>query len=544
MSPDGNQLAIVARQADGRQRLWLRPLEELEARELPGTDGAVAPFWSPDNRSVAFFADGKLKKIDIGGGQPVTLCSVASFNSGSWSTQGVIVFSRAAGSAGLGGGPLLKVPQSGGVPTAATTLRDDEAAHLRPSFLPDGRHFLYRMMPVRPGASSLMYVGSLDSNDRVEVREAIGNVSYSRGHLLFVRESTLMAQPFDVQRLTLTGDPLPVADQIQTTFTGIPVGAFSVSENGVLAYQTGTSAENGMQLTWLDRAGKAVGIVGGRARYNDIELSPDGRQAAVSIPREQRRDVWLIDLARGVPTRFTFDDSGAQTAVWSPDGTRVVFNTLRGGVSNLSEKSAGGGPEQPLLTGEGFKVPLSWSSDGRFVLYSPRTPGTDLWVLPMFGDRKPFPLFPAPVQNEGAPAAQSRTGELLARNFGRFSPDGRWVAYVSNESGAPQVYVVPFPDANNGKWQISPAGGTQPRWRRDGKEIFYVNDDALMAATVDAAGAGLQIGAAQPLFKFRNPGMNRSYYDVAPDGQRFLFETRVEDTGSPSITVVVNWDRK
>jgi Tol biopolymer transport system component len=543
VSPDGNQLAMVARNAEGRQRLWVRSLEALAARELPGTDGAVAPFWSPDSRFVAFFADGKLKKIDVGGGAPVTLCSIASFNSGTWSTQGVIVFSRAGGGAS-GGGALLKVPQSGGVPTAATTLGDDEALHIRPSFLPDGRHFLYRVTGPSTVAGR-MYVGSLDSNDRVMLPDPIGNASYSRGHLLFVRESTLMAQPFDVQRLALTGEPVPVADQIQTSITSVPVGAFSASENGVLAYQTGTSAEYGVQLTWLDRAGKAVGIVAGRARYNDIELSPDGRQAAVSIPRpEQRRDVWLIDMARGVPTRFTFDEAGAQTAVWSPDGTRVIFNALRSGLSDLFEKSAGGGPEQVLLTGEGFKVPFSWSSDGRFVLYSPRTPAMDLWVLPMAGDRKPFPLFQTASRNERQSTAAQGNRESFVRNYGRFSPDGRWVAYVSNESGAQQVYVVPFPDANNGKWQVSPSGGSQPRWRRDGREIFYINDDVLMAATVSAAGAGLQIGAAQPLFKFRNAGLNRSNYDVAADGQRFLFETRVDDASSPPITVVVNWDRK
>jgi eukaryotic-like serine/threonine-protein kinase len=542
VSPDGRQIVMVARNAEGRARLWVRSLDALGSRELPGTDGAVAPFWSPNSQSVAFFADGKLKKINVADGLPVTLCSTTSLNSGAWGTQGVIVFSRAGGGSG-GGGALLKVSQSGGVPTQATTLAAGEVLHIRPSFLPDGRHFLFRVTAV--GASGGTFVGSLESTERIRLPGDFGNAVYARGRILFVRESTLMAQPFDEQGLALTGEPVPIADQIETSATSIPIGSFSVSQTGVLAYQTGASALGGVQLTWLDRNGKVLGVVGNHARYNDIELSPDGKQALVSIARaEARRDIWLIDLIRDVQTRVTFNDAGAQTSIWSPDGARVVFNVRRGNGSDLLQRPASGGPERPLLTGEGFKVPFSWSPDGRFILYSPRTPAMTIWVLPVSGDGKPFPFFQTtPGKEETFSDTSGSGGEYLVRNYARFSPHGDWVAFVSNESATAQVFVVPFPDATSNRLQVSRSGGREPRWRRDGTEIFYLNEDTLMAAPVSGTGASLQIGTPQQVFRFRNAGMGRSSYDVAPDGQRFLFVTRVEETSSAPITVVVNWDR-
>jgi len=529
VSPDGRQLVMVSQNAEGRARLWVRAFDTLAARELAGTDGAMAPFWSPDSRFVAFFADGRLKKVDIAGGLPTPLCSLSSLNSGAWGTQGVLLLARAGG--GGGGGVLLRVPQSGGEPTPATSLGAGDGLHVRPVFLPDGRHFIYRAT-ARGTDSGGIYVSSLDSSERQRLfADGIGQVVYARAHLLFIRESTLMAQPFDAQWLALTGEPVPIADQVQTNGNSAPVGDFSASDTGVVAYQISSSAEIGSQLTWFDRSGTTQGVVGTRGKYADVELSPDGTQASVSIaaPRGQR-DIWLIDIARGVPTKFTFDDGGAQASIWAPDGKRVAFNASRAGRFDLFQKTSNGGDEEPLLTDMSDKVPLSWSPDGRFILYADsrrvtpaESPG--LWILPLSGDRKPVRLLQTPS----------------VANQGQFSPDGHWIAFTSYRSGRGETYVTPFPRSKSVEWQVSTSGGTEPRWRPDGKELFYLNGDALMAASVAVDTDGVRFGVPQRLFTFRTTGSPRSKYAVAPDGQRFLFNTRTEETRTAPITIVMNW---
>jgi eukaryotic-like serine/threonine-protein kinase len=519
VSPDGSRIVIVATGADGKTQLWVRSLDTLTAQVLAGTEGAFQPFWSPDSRYLGFFADGKLKKIEVSGGPPVTLCVAPDPRSGTWNQGGVIVFAPTTNSA------LQKVSAAGGVPTAATVLGQGETAHVRPFFLPDGRHFVYRAYTGPAGGP--IYVASLDSVERKLLFNADStNVVYSQGYLLFLREATLMAQPFDAQRLTLAGDAFPIAEQILLfATTSQPSGVFSASENGLLAYQTGTGAA-GAQLEWVDRTGKQVSVLGDSAA-EDLEVSPDGKRASVNIPTPNAKNIWVYDVARGLRTRFTFDAAGDLTSIWSPDGSRVVFNSRRKGHYDLYQKaSSGAGAEEVLLEDNTDKYPTGWSPDGRFILYRSigTATGDDIFVLPLSGDRKPFPFLKTQF-NE---------------NFAKFSPDGRWIAYVSDESGKNEVYVAPFPGPG-GKWQISTDVGNYPRWRHDGNEIFYLAPDyKLMAAAVNGKGSSFQVGQVKPLFQTR-ARTARYEYAVSADGQRFLINTITQQTASAPITVVLNW---
>ncbi len=520
VSPDGHRITFVAVGADRRSLLWVRSLDTLAAYALAGTEGAARAFWSPDGRFLGFFADGKLKKIDVTGGPPITLCDSGAGVGGTWSRDGVIVFAPKTTSG------FQKVSASGGMPTAATALAEGELGHRRPFFLPDGRHFLYYSAGSATTGGAV-YVSSLDSAERkFLINSDSVNVVYSQGHLLFVRETTLMAQPFDARRLTLTGEAFPIAEQIQTTNINPSYAVFSASENGVLAYQTGPGAA-GSQLIWFDRTGKQIGALGDSRAYADLELSPDQKRASVSTLSRAGADIWLYDVTRGLPTRFTFGPGLAFISIWSPDGSRIVFNSTRKGHLDLYQKaSSGAGTEEVLVEDNLVKYPLSWSPDGRFILYSSAgsQTGIDLFVLPLTGDRKPFPFLQTQF-NEGQ---------------GQFSPDGRWVAYASDEAGKFEIYVAPFPGPG-GKWQISTAGGSFPRWRRDGTEIFYLAPDTtLMAAGVNGKGSTFQVGAVMPLFKTRVTGP-RYEYGVSADGQRFLINTPPGQAASTPITVVLNW---
>jgi hypothetical protein len=423
---------------------------------------------------------------------------------------------------------LQKVSASGGAPTAGTVLAPGEVAHMRPSFLSDGRHFLYRVFAGSVGGP--IYVASLDSSERKLLFNADSqDVLYTQGHLLFLRENTLMAQPFDEHRLEVTGDAVPIAEQVQTTGTNPPYGVFSASKTGVLAYQAGGDAA-GTQLLWFDRTGKQTSVLGDSAPSANIELSQDGKRALVSLLEQGRstRGIWIYDIGRGLRTRFTFDTSDDRDPIWSPDGTRVVFNSNRKLHYDLYQKAASGaGGEDVLFNDNLDKIPVSWSSDGRFILYtvSGKATGFDLFVVPLAGDRKPVPFL----------------NTKFNETSGQFSPDGRWVAYQSDESGKSEVYVAPFPGAG-GKWQVSIAGGDYPRWRRDGAEIFYLaSDNKLMAAAVNGKGQNFEVGVVTQLFQTRAVTRLGSHYDVSADGQRFLINTRPEQTAAAAITVVMNW---
>jgi Tol biopolymer transport system component len=526
VSPDGRQVAFVARNTDGTTLIWVRSLDTLAARGLAGTEGGVSPFWSPDSRSIGFFADRKLKKIDVAGGPPITLCDARTGISGAWSSKGMIVFSPA------GGTVLEKVPASGGVPSPATAFQDGETGHARPAFLPDGEHFVYRGIPRPEDPRGPLFVGSLSSTEGTRVMDDVAstNVIYAQGHLLFLRERTLMAQPFDSGRLVVSGDPVPIAEQIQTI---AGYGFFSASDSGVLAYQTGTAA-GAPQLVWVDRAGKVLTAVGKPAAYGSLALSPDGRRALVSLAAQAGADLWVLDLMRdGLASRFTFDPAIDNNPVWSPGGDRIVFSSLRTGNADMYQKASNGtGSEEVVLATSENEVATSWSADGRYLLYTQNVPAGDIWVLPMSGERKPFRFL------------QSRANEAQ----GQFSPDGRWVAYQSNESGRLETYVTQFNGANRaseGKWQVSISGGGSPRWSPDGRELFYLStvpDPQLMAATIVIDRDNFQVRAVTPLFRVRPPFTSGSYYEVAPDGSRFLFNMAPESPAATApITVVLNW---
>jgi eukaryotic-like serine/threonine-protein kinase len=524
ISPDGRRVVLIVSDAAGRQSLWLRPLDALEAQPLAGTEAGDQPFWSPDGRSIGFIAAGKLKKLDVSGGPAQTLSDAISVG-GAWNRDGVIVFSRSSAEG------LYRIPAGGGTPEPLTTLDKsrNEYVHAWPHFLPDGRHFLY-VAGSSPREQSAVFLGSLDSKQTRLLLNVESSVAYAPpGYLLFAREGTLVARPFDANRLQLTGEAVPVVKQIGFTL-GNAQAHFSVSETGTLLYRTNTAAAD-TQLVWFDRAGKQLGTVGAAGHYSDIRLSPDGKHVAFQRfdAEAGASDIWLIDLARGTTSRLTFDPANDGDAVWSPDGGSVVFSSMRDGLPNLYQKrSSGAGGEELLLKTEDAKIANDWSPDGRHVLYNAMSRQSfDLWVLPLFGERRPEPFVRTDFQEAG----------------GRFSPDGRWIAYISNESGRYEVYVQSFP-VSGGKWQVSNGGGGSPRWRRDGRELFYLSADGklLMAVEVDGSSDTFEAGVPKRLFEPRVGAISGdSPYDAAADGRRFLINALVEENVPAPVTVVLNW---
>jgi Tol biopolymer transport system component len=536
LSPDGTRVVFGAKAKDGKSQLWIRRLDSPIAQPLPGTEGGYLPFWSPDSRWVGFGQEKKLKKIDIQGGPPVMLAdlpntSTFAFRGGSWNSQDTIVYG------GRGGDeiPIMSVPAAGGTSkpiTGSDKSNGARGAQGYPWFLPDGRHFLYTSqmtgdIPVR--------VGSLDEPGKPGkvVAKANSNAMYAQGYLLYLRENTLMAQPFDAQRLETTGGAVPVEEGIPTYTSPSRVAAFTVSPAGLLAYETGATRAQ-RQLVWKDRTGKVLGTLGDALSsffVGNLRLSPDGKSLAVTL-REgaatTNNDIWIYDVARGIRTRFTFDPASDTNAVWSPDGKTIYFASDRRhpGSSDLFRKASNGaGAEELVLGDSATKAPASVSPDGKLLLYGRRgeKTGNDMWVLPLTPGGKPEPrVFLETPFNLG---------------LAQFSPDGRWIAYSSNESGQPEVYAAPFPGPG-GKRQISSGGGTLPRWRRDGKEIFYVSaENQLMAAEVAERNGTLEVGQVRKLF---DVAVATSGYDVSADGQKFVLADQRSGATVP-LTLVQNW---
>ena len=525
LSPDGRQLVFVA-SGDGPSRLWLRPLTATSAQPLVGTDRAQFPFWSPDSRSIGFFADGKLKRLDVGSGQPQVI-SDAFARGGTWNADGIVLFTRTSTS------PLFRMSASGGEAVTVTEL-DRQNSHRFPLFLPDGRHFLFYAQGERDTAG--IYLGSLDAADmtRLTAADAAG-VYMPPGWLAWVRGGTLVAQRLELTRGALAGDLVTLADPVAVDTLSL-VGAVSVSATGLVAYRSG--AANRRQLTWFDRSGKALSTLGAPDENNltSPRLSPDGRRVAIYRTLQGNADIWLLEGGR--TSRFTFDDGLDRYPLWSPDGSRIAFDSNRTSARNLyAKRSGGGGSEELLLDSPQDKAANDWSADGRFLIYHSIDPQTnrDLWVLPLEADRKPWVFLKTPFNERWA----------------QFSLDGRWVAYVSNESGRDEIYVRPFvraaaststDDAVGGRaagqWQVSTAGGNFPRWRADGKELYYIGlDGQLMAAPLASAGATLEPGAPVALFHTDIFGGGTDngqswQYDVARDG-RFLINTVLDDASSP-----------
>jgi len=536
LSPDGRHLAFSATNPDGSQFLWVRPLDSTDARMLSGTDGATFPFWSPDGRSLGFFAGSKLKRIDIAGGPPLSLCDAQSARGGAWSQDGVIVFSPAFSD------PIFRVPAVGGTPEPVTKLDPSQhTSHRWPFFLPDGKHFLY--VAIRHATArteqNAVFVASVDGKVNKLVLRTGGNAAYASGYLLFVRDTTLLAQPFDTAALDLRGEPVPIAQDVlydPTTWNAV----FSPSQTGLLVYQPALDSSGAKELAWFDRSGNQVGAFGEKANFFSIRFAPNGQRLAAEIGYPSS-EIWVYELARGTRTRLTFDPSDDRIPVWSPDGSRVAYSSNRARANLdvydiLARSSTGTGAEEVLLKSDVAKQANDWSPDGRFLVFSQGDVLSrglvDLWMLPLSGDRKSFPFLAAPY------------GEF----DGAFSPDGRWLAYGSNETTRNEIYVVPFdgrppadPANPAGKWQVSVAGGNLPRWRRDGKELYYIAPDrTLMAVEVDGRGKEFVVGKARPLFRTRSSAGVFGWYDVLPDGQRFVMTNREEEATNPA-TLVVNW---
>jgi eukaryotic-like serine/threonine-protein kinase len=528
LSPDGRVLAFTASDA-GHRHLWVRPIDSLTAQIVPGTEDATYLFWSPDSANIAFFVPGKLKKVALAGGPSQTICDATDGRGGTWNSDGVIVYSPGPGRA------LERVSAAGGVSTTLTKVAIPNEGHRFPKFLPDNKHFLYLVNFGKPETNGIN-ISSLDGSPPVHILSDDSSAVYvsleasgGNGLLLFRREGTLMGVPFDLRRLRIAGEVFPIAEGVGTALN-TQNAAFSISDNGMLAYGNGLSNTEGREMAWMDRTGKRLGVVGQPGRIGGQLLSPDEKEILFSLLNVagDAADLWLLDVARGVPSRSTFRTGLSDNGIWSPDGSTIVFQSDN---TAIYRKSANGTGKEELLLAAGINNrPLDWSRDGKFVVYMSSNGGSTgygLWLLPMEGDHKPVSYLQTPF-NEGD---------------AQFSPDGKWMAYASNESGQPQVYVQAIP-ATGAKWQISPAGGVQPRWRRDGKELFYIATDQKLVAVPVKSGAGFEAGAPQPLFELDPvfpPLGGRFAYQPTADGKRFLVLSMVGGTATPPINLVVNW---
>jgi eukaryotic-like serine/threonine-protein kinase len=515
VSPDGRFIAVVLVK-DGKQQIWIRALDALELAPLAGTANAANPFWSADSQFIAFFADAKLKKIDRSGGPVQTLCDALAAVGGTWNRNGDILI-----------GALGQVQRVSGAGGAASKLPGHaDITELFPAFLPDGRHYV----ATRDGSRSTTESGLwLDSMDGPEARRILPDVTRAEivtpipgspvGAILFTRAGTLMALPFDMKLLESSGEPFPVAKEIAVGTNSNWLAASSY--NGVLAYVSGQ--RNQWQYVWRDRQGRNLGAVGDAGGV--VMISPDGKRLA----GDPGGAITILEFGRGLTTRLTLGSSGGMNPAWSPDGRYVAYYGSQGIYRRATN---GAGPEELLLRSHTLAVPKSWSPDGRYLIYAQINPGTgaDLFALPI-GQSDSHPLILAQTQ--------------ATEDQGQFSPDGHWVAYTSNESGQSEIYVIPFPPApNQGRWVVSRGGGVMPRWRRDGKELFFISPDWKMMAVDVSTNPTFQSGTPQALFdtEMVDTGIRTGpmSWDIAPDGKRFLIISE-NSAGASSLNVILNW---
>jgi Tol biopolymer transport system component len=523
ISPDGQQL-VAAPTFGGRAPLWVRFLGSTSGRTLPGTEGAFFPFWSPDGKSIGFFADQKLKRIDVDGEAIEIVTDVQQPRGGAWQTDGTILFAPNAT------GPLFRVPATGGQPTIATHLEKGQNDHRAPFILPDGRHFLYyaRGTPQARG----VYVARLDGSESRRLLDADAQAVYAAsGHLLFVRQGDLLAQPFDAPRLALNGVAFRLSGQVAVN-PRLSLASLSTSAAGAIAYGTGSIRRT--QFTWVDRSGKRLETVGApdKTPLANPALSPDGREVAFSSVGGGNEDIWLMNM-HGAMSRFTSDPAPDSNPIWSSDGRQILFNSYRNGSVGIYSQSIGGGALEQVLLGswepQEYKYPSDVSTDSRFLLYTKSTgPAFDLWYVPLVGDRTPHPF----VQT------------TFDERDGQFSPDSKWIAYQSNESGHYEIYLKPFPGPGD-RIQVSAGGGQQVRWGPRGTELFYVAADQRMTSvpvTFAASGAAA-LGRPVALFRteFETTLQVRQQYMVSADGQRFLINAPTDAIDPPSITLILNW---
>jgi Tol biopolymer transport system component/predicted Ser/Thr protein kinase len=519
LSSDGTRLAYVARQG-GTQQLYLRAMDSLEARSMPGTEGGVSPFFSPDGQWIGFFAGGKLKKVSMSGGAALTLGDAASLRGASWGSTGTIVFAPSPTSV------LQQMSDAGGVSQPLTSFEKGESSHRWPDFLPGGKAVLFG--PGTAASYAQISVQLIGTRERRNLVQGGTNPHYAQsGHLVYAQLGNLMATRFDAKRLVVTGAPVPVLEGVMQSTTG--AAQYSFSDNGTLAYVPGDFQRPRNTLVWVSRNGAEQPLAAPPHPYQAPRLSPDGRRIAVPF-LEQESQVWLYDLTRQALTRFTFEGNANYLTAWTSDGKRIAFSSNKEGPLNIFWQQAdGSGGLERLTTSEYTQGPSSWSPDGQvlaFVQIAPAT-GSDIWMLRL-SDRKPQPFLQTPFNEEGP----------------RFSPDGRWLAYVSNESGRYEIYVQPYPGPG-GKWQISTEGGTEAVWNRNGRELFYRSGDKMMAVDITTR-PNFSVGKPRMLFQgvYATPTASTyANYDVSPDGQRFLMLKPVEQTGAAptQINVVLNW---
>jgi serine/threonine protein kinase len=517
ISPDGTRL-VVELISNGRRRLFLRPLDSEKFTELEGTLGASAPFWSPDSRFIAFFADGKVKKVPAAGGPAEELCPASIDWLGTWGRDGTILLSQIP----PGEPGIFRVSDRGGESVRVLGVDpSDPVALLWPEFLPDGRHFLFQALAPN-GKSRELRVGSLDSRDVRAITQLASRFEYAEpGYLIYVRDNALFAQPFDAKKAVLSGEPTLVAENVHHFF-GPGHAAFSVSQAGVIVYQ---AAATPVRLVWLDRRGRELGALGQPAVVDFVRISPSGNRIAVNVKdsRFGTSDLWVFEAASGASTRLTSGQIDENAPVWTPDGARLLFRRDDKGPPDIAQMVVGSpGSEQALLIQPGVQQPEDVSRDGRrFVFLEDAATTADIWLMPLDGDSRPKPWLRSPF-NERSP---------------RFSPDGRWIAYDSDESGTREVYVA-LTDGAGEKKRISPSGGREPRWSSDGKELFYAAPDDSIVAVPVIPGSDLQTGPGAPLFRMETGIRN---FDVAPDGSRFLVSTPLEKSPESPIRVILNW---
>jgi len=517
VAPDGESFVFGAGGSDAPWQLWWRSMDGLNVRPLAGTEGARMPFWSGDSKSIGFYADGKLKRVEVGGGPVRTLADVDSTIplGGAWNSEGIILFAPSFGR------PIVRISASGGASTAVTTLKEgDPQVHNSPFFLPDGRHFLYS---AATGPSThVVYFASLDGGAPVRLVETNSPAQYAEpGYVLYMKDQALMAHPFDAQHGTLVGEPVSVA-------TSVVLGGvvFSVSTTRTLIYRS-TSTSN--ELVWVDRQGHRTGVAAPVAAYESIALSPDGKRIAFDRYSSTDQDVWVHDIERQLSSRFTMQGRLNNVPVWSPDGSTIAFATIRNGGLDIYQRKVGAtSDDDEVLRANAIPIlfPSDWSRDGRFLMYYRTDTKTrlDTWVLPLFGDRTPMKIL-------GTPYNESQ---------GQFAPDGKSFAFVSDESGQPQVYLQSFPSPTL-QAQVSTGGGTQPRWRPDGRELFYLAPDGKIMAVSMRGNATLETDAPRPMFDTPlDSGALRQTYAVSPDGQRFLLQVPSASSSS-TLTVLLNW---
>jgi eukaryotic-like serine/threonine-protein kinase len=528
LSPDGEWLAFSAVSSDGRQVLWVRPFNSAAAKPLDGTDGATFPFWSADSSSLGFFANGKLNRIDVKGGPPLALCDVAIGRGGTWGADGTILFTPNVSS------PVFRIAASGGTPQQVTTLNGSlsERSHRWAQLLPDNQHFLFFAQKAVVGTGDV-YVGSLDGGARRLIMQNDSNAVYALpGYLLFVRQGILMAERFDASQLRLDGDAEPVAEHVGVNaITSRAI--FAVSETGLLVYEAANATGDTDRLVWYDRTGKQIDATGTPGLYLEPSVSADSSKLAISgfSGGTGNFSIWMFDLARTTKTRLTFPPWSDRQPNWAPDGKSVAFISNQNGPPHIYlSASDGTGTPMALTMDDASEVAPRFTADGRYLLFErlAEQPNSrrEIWGVLLSGDRKAFPVI-------------QRQYDLFAPAV---SPDGKWLAYESRESGRPEICVIPFLHGT-GKWEVSTAGGLQPRWRRDGRELFYLStDDKIMSAEITEQESSLLVGKVQSLFQANPvPFAGGSNYDVTGDGKKFVVASLASSQESEPLTLVVNW---